>query len=264
MFTKTDIARIRGLHKASERRRQGLFICEGLKLVRDMLGHFFCDTLILSKTLHNELKPVLDRLTPTYLPLHVKEVPDNFAFGRISSLHTPQPILALFAIPESKPEHLHAQPGLMVMLDNVQDPGNVGTIIRTANWFGVEHLILTPGCADPFSTKVVQASMGALAKVTITKLENTTNFLQRYKGSVYGTFLDGTNIYSEPYLPIPSSALLIMGNEGSGIGQELKPYITHKLFIPPHQDNPATDSLNVGVATAICLSEFRRSSYALG
>lgn len=262
MLSKADITRIRGLQKSTERKRQGLFVCEGFKLVRDMLGHFVCDTLVASSTLLRELTPILKSLTNAYRPHQIKEVADNFAFERISSLSTPQPILALFRIPEYSNKSLGSYQGLAIMLDNVQDPGNVGTIIRTANWFGVEHLILSEGCADAFSPKVVQASMGALAEVKITRLETASkDFLESYTGKIYGTFLDGTNIYTEASLSEPTPALLIMGNEGNGIGRELEPYITHRLFIPPHRPNIATESLNVGIATAICLSEFRRAVY---
>lgn len=264
MLTKAEIARIRGLHKSAERRQVGLFIAEGVKLVRDMLGRFACDTLVVSTSVMQTLRPVLEGIAPTFRPRHIYEEAEGFAFERISTQRTPQPALAVFHIPKSEVADLHQYSGLILLLDNVQDPGNMGTIIRSANWFGVQHLILTEGCADPFSPKVVQATMGALSEVQITRLDApATEFLSAYRGRVYGTFLDGANIYTEGNLPCSSTpALLIMGNEGQGISPKLEPYITHRLLIPPHKAGIATESLNVGIATAICLSEFSRSTHS--
>lgn len=262
MLSKADMARIRALHRATERRAEGLFIAEGLKLVRDMLGRFACELLVLSEAAERDLAPLLERLPKGERPRRLEVVSVGFDFGRISSHSTPQPALALFHLPQRQGAEPYARRGLSLLLDNVQDPGNVGTIIRTANWYGVEHLLLSEGCADAFSPKVVQATMGALSEVQVTRLERVTDFLTAYDGAVYGTFLDGADIYTEATLPAPETpALLIMGSEGRGISAEVEPYVTHRLFIPPHRAGIATESLNVGVATAICLSEFRRAAH---
>lgn len=265
MLTKADITRIKALHRASERKEQRLFLCEGFKLVRDMLGYFSCEILIISQELYPLLQGTLTDLPTQYSPRRLEVVPENFAFHKISTLQTPQPIAALFEIPKASSADLLAQTGLIILLDNVQDPGNVGTIIRTANWFGVEHILLTEGSADPFSPKVVQASMGALSQVHVSRLEQSAaDFLSSYQGKVYGTFLDGESIYTTPNLPKETEpALLVMGNEGNGIGIEVEPYITHRLLIPPHRADIATESLNVAIATAICLSELKRPTHAL-
>lgn len=261
MLSKTDISFIRGLHRTSERRLHRLFIAEGNKLVRDMMGYFGCCMLIAREREYEALKEHLLIIPKQYHPQRTEILSDNFDFERISALRTPQGMLALFELPIYTEENLHNYPDLMILLDDVQDPGNMGTIIRTANWFGVRKLLLTEGCADAFSPKVVQATMGALAQVATIRLSaEATSFLSRYEGRVYGTYLDGANLYTQGIDHHKLEAgLLVMGNEGKGISPTIEPYITERLYIPPYEakENTASESLNVAIATAICLSELR-------
>lgn len=262
MLSKADLSFIRALGKASERRASGLFVAEGSKLVHDMLGSFACAALVVSQAQWVYLEPRIQELEPQMRPQRVEIVPESFDFGRISSLRTPQPALALLYLPQlGSLEPLHRSSELLLLLDGVQDPGNLGTILRTADWFGVRHVLLAPGSADAFSPKVVQASMGALCRVHTIRLEaGSASFLSAYRGEVYGTFLDGTSLYTLP--PSRSETggrLLVMGNEGQGISPEVEHFVTQRVFIPPYApEGMGSESLNVAIATAICLSELRR------
>lgn len=261
MLSKPDLAFIRSLSKASERKVHNLFVAEGIKLVHDMLGSFACALLIVKPKEYNLLSKRIGELPLELRPESCEVVSDSFDFSKISSFKSPQATLALFHLPELSVERLYASQELVLLLDNVQDPGNLGTIIRTADWFGIGNVVLSSGCADPFSPKVVQATMGALCRVHTPRLQgDTRDFLAHYRGLVYGTFLDGEPIYQMGLsTDIPDGQLLVMGNEGNGISPEVKPYISKRIYIPPYSsDGVGSESLNVAIATAICLSEFRR------
>ena len=225
MLSKADQKRIKSLQERKARAAEGCFIAEGLKLTEELLGHFACELLVLPERRYPELEPLL------------KGLPQGTAPQRL----------------ELEPE------GLCLFLDRVQDPGNLGTILRTADWFGIEHIYLASGTADPFAPKVVQATMGALARVRIHKVEDSVAFVRDYPGRRLGTYLDGMNLYTAP-LPSPAEpALLIMGNEGQGIHPDLAPYIDLRLTIPPYPAaSTHTESLNVAIATALLLGELRR------
>ena len=181
---------------------------------------------------------------------------------QMSQLRAPQGVIAVFRQPEEEQVSLAqlASSELVLALDGVQDPGNLGTIIRTADWFGVHHIFCSRETADCWSPKVVQATMGALARVHVHYVDlpaelSTPNF----PFPIYGTLLDGRNIYEKAALPDKQHGVIIMGNEGNGISAELRPLITHPLFIPPYPLGAETsESLNVSIATAVILAEFRR------
>lgn len=260
MLTKADIQSIKALSKASERRTSGLFVAEGVKLVRDMLGFFACSLLVIDEASSPQWQKQIASLSPEMRPKRTEILPNNFDFSRISGLKTPQPALALLQIPQYNPTDFFSSNTLMLYLDDVQDPGNLGTILRTADWFGVRDVVLSRGSADPFSPKVVQASMGALSRIRATRLAMpSADFLSHYKGEIYGTFLNGTNLYEEDLsTPYNKGQMLVMGNEGNGISPEVEQYVGKRLCIPAHTiEGMATESLNVAVATAICLSELR-------
>ncbi len=261
MLTKRDHDLIRSLSRARDRRATGLFVAEGIRLVQDMLGAFACEMLVADAEHHEALRSRLSALPVGFAPRRVEVVERGFDFGRISHQQTPQPVLALFALPEwgSADEYLPKLSGLTLLLDRVQDPGNVGTIIRTADWFGLRHILYTEGTADPFAPKVVQSTMGALARVALHP--TTPEALACYRGKVLGTFLDGESIYHVRALRSEAepSAMLVMGNEGVGISPEVAHLVTHRLTIPClAQEGPGSESLNVAIATAICLSELTR------
>ena len=178
---------------------------------------------------------------------------------RVSLLQTPQDVLAVFALPTGQ-QALQASPQqLTLLLDEVQDPGNLGTIIRTADWFGVRHIYCTPGTADCYNPKVVQATMSALARVSLHYFDDKADcceWLKQRSCPIYGTFLDGTDIYRSE---LASQGVLVMGNEGRGVSAEIAQCVTHRLLIPSFSpDGAHVESLNVSIATAVCLSELRR------
>ena len=144
-----------------------------------------------------------------------------------------------------------------MVLDDIQDPGNLGTIIRIADWYGIRHIICSPHTADAFSPKVVQATMGALARVNVSYNSLTELFTSLDKSiPVYGTYLDGQDIYSTEITP---NGIIVMGNEGNGITREVSEYINQRLYLPNYPKGVETsESLNVAIATAITCAEFRR------
>jgi len=180
---------------------------------------------------------------------------------RISLLTTPQQVLAVFEKPKTKAlTPSTAQKNLVLALDEIQDPGNLGTIIRLADWFGIEYIICSLNTADAFSPKTVQATMGALARVNI-HYTDLAAFLSTHDNDVpiYGTFLDGKDIYRQE---LSSFGIVVMGNEGRGISPKLEKFISHKLYIPSFPPNKEkVESLNVSIATAITCAEFRRRTY---
>jgi TrmH family RNA methyltransferase len=241
---------VRRLEMRKFRRSEGLFIAEGNKLVEDNLRSLKCQRLLAVDSwwaAHPEAEQwaeVCHRVTPDEMQ-------------RTSLVTTPQEVMGVFHLP-----HHELQPALLcdrltLVLDDVQDPGNVGTIIRLADWFGITDIVCSTGTADCFAPKVVQASMGAIARVRV-HYTTLLPFLQSMAGTpVYGTYLEGENIYSSTLTP---AGLIVMGNEGRGISPELAPYVTRRLNIPSFAAGEASESLNVGVATAIIASEFKRRS----
>jgi TrmH family RNA methyltransferase len=176
---------------------------------------------------------------------------------RISGLVNPSTVLAVIEYPNYEVKHSELLESLTLVLDDIQDPGNLGTIIRLADWFGIDNIVCSLGSADAFSPKVVQASMGAISRVKVAYC-NIPDFLREIKGAmpVYGTFMDGSDIYTTSLKP---KGLIVMGNEGSGISREVELFITSKLRIPNFAKNrESVESLNVAMATAIICSEFRR------
>lgn len=187
------------------------------------------------------------------------------AMARISNLSTPSPVLAVIRKPEFSAEDIISalkpeSKGLYLALDGVKDPGNLGTIIRIADWFGVEAIFASPGTVEVFNPKVVQATMGAIfrKKVIYTDLAELCTRFKSQGLPVYGTLLDGKNIYEA--LPADRKhGLVVMGSESFGISEQLRPHIDSKLFIPPYPADAVTsESLNVAIATAIICAEFRR------
>lgn len=258
MLSKADQKRIKALQERKARAAEGCFVAEGLKLTEELLGHFACELLVLPEQRYPELEPLLKGLPQGTTPQRLELVPESFDWTCISGLKQPQPQLAVLRLPQlSAPKEPE---GLCLFLDRVQDPGNLGTILRTADWFGIEHIYLAPGTADPFAPKVVQATMGALTRVQLHRLRDTTAFLEGFQGERLGTFLGGEDLYSAT-LPTGQDApvLLIMGNEGQGIHPDLEPYIDRRITIPPYPiERTHTESLNVAIATALLLGELRR------
>ena len=239
MLSKNQIKLIKSLESKKFRKREGLFVAEGPKVVGDLLRAGYQPHAIFSTEPHPDAELITDD------ELH-----------RISFLQHPQEVLAVFHIPtpqESSNFHLPAD--ICLALDGVQDPGNVGTIIRIADWFGITHIYCSPDTADVYNPKVVQATMGSLAHVQITYCD-LVPLLREAAVPVYGTLLDGQDIYQQP---LSREGVIVMGNEGNGISPEVRQLVSHKLLIPNFNKNAETaESLNVAIATAITCSEFRR------
>ena len=249
MLSKAQLKLIKSLEQKKYRRERGLFVAEGGKTVGDLIaGGLQCELIIATK----EWKAAHTLATRT----PITEVSED-DMKRASFLRTPQGILALFRYPCEELNNEHPTHTLCLALDGVQDPGNMGTIIRIADWFGIEHIYCSAGCVDAYSPKTVQATMGAIGRVKI-HYTNLPALIASLKGKapVYGTFLNGDNIYNRDLQP---HGLIVMGNEGNGISRECEENITERLFIPNYPVGRATsESLNVSTATAIICSEFRR------
>ena len=239
MLSKNQIKLIKSLESKKFRKREGLFVAEGPKVVGDLLRAGYQPHAIFS----TEPRPDAELITDDEL-------------HRISFLQHPQEILAVFHIPTpQKSSNLHLPSDICLALDGVQDPGNVGTIIRIADWFGITHIYCSPDTADVYNPKVVQATMGSLAHVQITYCD-LVPLLREAAVPVYGTLLDGQDIYQQP---LSREGVIVMGNEGNGISPEVRQLVSHKILIPKFNKNTETaESLNVAIATAITCSEFRR------
>ncbi|MBQ7422404.1 MAG: RNA methyltransferase [Prevotella sp.] len=249
MISKGRIKLIRSLEQKKYRRQEGLFVAEGPKIVSDLLSGGFVPRMIIGTSCHLSAHQ--------YGESEIVEVTEE-ELRKVSFLQHPQNILGVFEMKResSQPPALDGKQ-LSLVLDGIQDPGNLGTIIRIADWFGIETIFCSHETADAYNPKVVQATMGSLARVNIiyTDLEMLIDSVGR-NIPVYGTFLDGKSIYEEQ---LSDGGLIVMGNEGNGISAEIRRRITHRLLIPNYPKGRNTaDSLNVAIATAITCAEFRR------
>lgn len=247
-ISKNKIKFIRSLEQKKVRREERVFLAEGPKLTADLLGHFRCRYLAATDdwlASHNTIEAdEIDTAT-------IDEI------ARASLLKTPQDVIAIFDQREEKTEITVIEKQLCLALDDVQDPGNLGTIIRIADWFGIEHIFCSTNTVDVYSPKVVQATMGALSRVHLHYVSLTELIGKLNKNvPIYGTLLDGTNIYTQE---LSTTGLIVMGNEGNGITAEVRQLINRKLYIPNYPEGRDTsESLNVAIATAVTCAEFRR------
>ncbi|MDH6313575.1 TrmH family RNA methyltransferase [Parabacteroides sp. PFB2-10] len=251
MISKNRVKQIKSLEKKKQRNESGLFLAEGNKLVADMLPAFEAE-LILAKSSW--------LATQGDLPARELLDADEEDIRKASLLKNPQDVIAVFRQPDWSIEAVDTAGQLVLALDGVQDPGNLGTIIRIADWFGLESIVCSPDTADVFNPKVVQATMGALARVKVVYTDLVEWLTQQKEKNIplYGTLLDGENIYTKE---LTETGILIMGNEGNGISPEIEALVNEKLFIPSFPAGRDTsESLNVATATAIVCAEFRRRS----
>ncbi len=242
MMTKNEISLIRSLTDRRAREETGLFIAEGRKLAGDLLA----GGMRIRKLYYTQGDP---------LPGVDCEPVSSREIGRLSRLRTPSSLVALVELPGYQLSLPALKDDLVLALDGVQDPGNLGTIVRTADWMGIGDLLCSVDSADCWGPKVVQATMGALARVRV-HYGPLEEWLPVVGSPVYGTFLEGEPIYDAP---LSKAGVIVMGSEGRGISPAVARAVTHKLFIPPY-GRPASESLNVATATAIVCSEFRRRS----
>lgn len=250
MLSRNDISTIKSLQQKKFRTQSGMFVAEGPKLVGDLSGHFHCRLLAATEEWSNQHKGFkADRV----------ECVSRQELEKASLLTTPQDVIACFDIPRHGLDlKALAADNLVLALDNIQDPGNLGTIARIADWFGIRDIVCSKGTADIYNPKAVQATMGALARVRFhyVNLEKELSELPR-DIAVFGTFLDGRNMYREGKLD--GNGIIVMGNEGNGISPEIEQHVSQRLFIPNWPEGAKTsESLNVAVATAVICAEFRR------
>jgi len=251
MLSKSKIKLINSLNLGKFRKQLGLFVAEGSTNVLDFLkSNIEVEALYAAKEwIEGNIK---------YLSkIDVREV-NTKELKKISNLKNPSEVLAVFKIPDNSVPNLHEVKEVILMLDDMRDPGNMGTIIRTADWFGIQHIICSEESVDAFNPKVVQASMGSLSRVQIhyQNLEKVIKSKPDYL-KVFGAVLDGDNIVE---MAKPNHGIILVGSEAHGISKKLIPLIDKKITIPitPSPDGPSAESLNASIATAIICYEFRK------
>ncbi|MEI7501856.1 MAG: RNA methyltransferase [Paludibacter sp.] len=248
MISKPKIKLIASLSQKKFRDEQGLFIAEGTKLVLDLAPSFRCVLLVANEDWLSEHRTITaDEIIDV----------DETELKKISNQKSPQGVLAIFEKAKYTYSIDDLNQKLNLALDDVQDPGNLGTILRIADWFGITNVFCSEHTADAYNPKTVQATMGALARVKV-HVVNLPDFLKSCndKLPIYGTFMDGENIYSKT---LSQQGIIVMGNEGNGISSEIEKFVSERLLIPNYPIGQATsESLNVGVATALVCGEFRR------
>jgi TrmH family RNA methyltransferase len=242
MLSKNQIKLISSLQQKKHRFANQLFFAEGVKVIQELVkSNFELEQLYTTK------EDFLD------VAAYKRTVITENELNKISALATPNTCLAVFKIPaESK----IIESGLIVALDDIRDPGNLGTIMRLCDWFGIQQLVCSKETVDIYNPKVVQATMGSIARVNVNYVDLET-FISKASLAVFGTFMDGENIYKTT---LPQEGIIIMGNEANGISENIENLITKRLTIPRFGDLQITESLNVATATSIVLSEFRRKS----
>lgn len=248
MLSKNKIKLITSLAHKKYRDETGLFVAEGVKLTSDLAPVFECEMLIYTASREKEANAIRT---------NEKILADDADLQKISAQKSPQGMLAVFRkkpVGEISAAVLAGE--LSLALDDIQDPGNLGTIIRIADWFGIKNIFCSTATVDAYNPKTVQATMGALARVNIHYVDLVNFLSEKKKTPIYGTFLDGTDIYTQDLKP---NGIIVMGNEGNGISPEIAKQVNEKIKIPNYPKNTQTsESLNVAVATAIVCAEFRR------
>lgn len=246
LLSNNEIKRVKALQQKKFRDETGLFIVEGEKMVQEAQQSQF-------------------KVEGVYYRSEIGEE----AMKRISALSNPSPALAVVRKPDDSViedaavlETVISQGGLFLALDTIRDPGNLGTILRIADWFGIKAVFAAKDTVDVFNPKVVQATMGAIFRVKLhyVNLPDVSRLVLDNGGKVYGTFLDGQNMYSKDLQTGKESpVMIVIGNESEGISKEMEKYVSDRLYIPPYPaDSPGSESLNAAIATAITVAEFRR------
>ena len=246
MISKNQIKFVRQLEQKKYRQKEGLFVAEGPKVVGDLLRHGWQPKALYATS---AWEGVSGMTGSGMVQVSAEEL------QRLSFLQHPQQVLAVFPMPENREMPPLKQGRLYLALDGVQDPGNLGTIIRIADWFGINAIYCSTDTADVWNPKVVQATMGSIARVSL-YYTDLPQMLKSVEVPVYGTLLDGEDIYSQS---LSSDGVIVMGNEGNGLSAAVRELVDRKLLIPSFNSSPdMAESLNVAIATAITCSEFRR------
>ena len=240
MVSKNQIKLITSLQQKKYRLSHQLFFAEGIKVIQELLESNF--ELLHLFTTQNEFDEISN---------DKKVLISQNDLKKISALSSPNTCLAVFKIPAEKKI---IESGLILALDSIRDPGNLGTILRLCDWFGISQLVCSKETVDIYNPKVVQATMGSIARVNVNYVD-LEFFIDKTQLPVFGTFMNGDTIYKTN---LPQEGIIIMGNEANGISSELEKLVKTRLTIPRFGNLQKTESLNVATATAIILSEFRR------
>jgi len=241
-LSAAEIKFVKSLSQKKFRDQHGLFVVEGEKLVAEALRSRF-------------------QVRKVYRMDEIGEA----AMARISALSSPSPALATVCRPDDLSSGEMPAKGLFLALDGIRDPGNLGTILRIADWFGIDAVFASPDTVDVFNPKVVQATMGAIFRVRFhyADIPSLCSRTLTSGGKVYGTFLDGENMYGKALdCGLEAPSVIVIGNEANGISPAVAACVSDRLFIPPYpSDDPGSESLNAAVATAVTVAEFRRQGF---
>lgn len=255
MLSKNKIKHFRSLRLKKYREKYREYLVEGDKIIRDLTGTEYP----LVKQLLATEQWLKDNYKNEIYPHEVISIASDYELSKISSFKTPGGVIAVMIIPEHTIDREAIINDISLVLDKIQDPGNLGNIIRIADWFGIKNIFCSWDCADCFGPKVVQATMGTITRINVHYV-NLRDMLEEYASvqgfTIYGTFLEGESIYDKD---LGKRGFIVMGNESRGISESCIPYITTRLFVPKYgQQSGIIESLNVSAATAIVCSEFRR------
>jgi TrmH family RNA methyltransferase len=242
MVVKNQLKLIKSLHQKKYRNESGLFFVEGIKSVNELLASSFKPHLLLATA---------SNLNYFGKGSTVEEISER-DLKKVSALKSPNGVLGVFHIPE---KIVLAYEDWIVALDSVQDPGNLGTIIRLCDWYGIKHLVCSRATVDCYNPKVLQATMGSISRVNVHYLD-LPELLKTSKAPIYGAVMNGSLVYEREF---PSSGILLMGNEANGISEDLKKIVSERITIPQF-GGQTTESLNVAMATGILLNEIRRKN----
>lgn len=240
LVSKSQIKLITSLQQKKHRNKLGLFVAEGPKVINELLN----STIVLHSLFSTE--------EHLFKVNNLQIISEN-DLGKISFLQNANNSVAVFEIP--KPKQI-SKKTLTVALDAIRDPGNLGTIIRLCDWFGIQQLVCSLDTVDCYNPKVVQATMGSIARVAINYVD-LSEYIKESELSIYGGCMSGNSVYKEE---LPKNAIIVFGNEANGISEKIESLLTHKITIPQFGEQKETESLNVATATAILLSEFKRAT----
>lgn len=247
-LSKTRLGRYAALRQKKHRDAERLFLVEGEKCVRELAAAYEPEALIATRQwldTHRDYANCFETVL----------IADSKNMQRLSSLASAPEVIAVMKMPPLPQISSPLPRGLYLAIDGVQDPGNLGTIIRTADWYGIDTVFASHDTADLYNSKTVQATMGSMSRVKVIYTDLPTLFAANPGLPVYGTLLDGDNIYGQE---LSDSGFIVMGNEGNGLSDAVRRMVTHRLLLPPYGNGPHAESLNVGIATALVVAEFRR------
>lgn len=245
MITKSDVKYIQSLAHKKFREEEGVFVIEGVKMVRELIQEF-PESIVHLYATQQWADEVLQNKTTTFKV----SILDEIMLGRISQLKTPNQVIAIVKMPKQLAQK-NSTSKLVLVLDQIQDPGNLGTIIRTCDWFGVQNIICSLDTVDAYNPKTVQSAKGSLLRVNIQYTDLVTYLVSKKGLPIYAAALDGASIHK---IELKEPAILIIGNEASGISEKIMAQANQKITIPKIGK---AESLNAGIATAIILSHFR-------